>query len=280
MITHPKYSIVIATHVHRYEKYFKNLMNSISRMRPDVDKIIFVNGQHKEDFNQEYRKEIMRFCSMCPRTYVIMSPIVRGCSFMWNTAINFTDSDYILNVGDDVSINDGFFEEYESALVERRKNGDCSFRINTWGFAHFSIFRQDLFEVGYFDERLLGFGEEDGDWWWRYETIKKKELPVVFLNNIVHLCDNSPTNSKNMRVEKVTGWNKYSLFNIEWLWSNKYEEMKDPSDIDPSRPAHSGFTPMGPYTNHKANPVRMRVGAVNPDFYPAERWYREQINKV
>ncbi len=279
-MTIPSYSIAISTHVYRFEKYFKPLMNAISRMRPDVDKVIFVNGQHKKEFNQQYRKEIMHFCSLCPRTYVVMTPIVRGCSFMWNTAINFTNTDYVLNLGDDIMVNDGFFEDYENALVEKRNTGNISFRINTWGFAHFSIYRKDIYDVGYFDERLLGFGEEDGDWWWRFETTKKKVLPVVYLDKIVHLCDASPTNSEHMRVEKATGWNKYSMFNQEWLWNYKYEEMSDPSTDDPNRPSHSGYTDMGPYTHHKKFPVRLRIGAETPNYYPAEKWYRDNIDKV
>ena len=70
------------------------------------------------------------------------------------------------------------------------------------------------------------------------------------------------------------------MFNQEWLWNYKYEEMSDPSTDDPNRPSHSGYTDMGPYTHHKKFPVRLRIGAETPNYYPAEKWYRDNIDKV
>ena len=37
-MSNPTYSITITTFVHRLEKYYKPLMNSLSRMRPNIDK--------------------------------------------------------------------------------------------------------------------------------------------------------------------------------------------------------------------------------------------------
>lgn len=260
----PTYSIAITTFVHRFDKYFKPLMNSISRMRPDLDKIVFVNGQHKKEFNQDYRKEIMRFSSSCPKTYLIMSPIVRGCSYMWNTLCNHSSTDYILVLNDDLIINDGFFEQFESALKQQNAAGDESFRIN-YSFSHFCVHRKDLFDVGYFDERLLGFGEEDGDWLWRWEVAKKKSMNTLRTPLIVNCVDNSESNSENM----VKSNGKYSAFNAKWIFSNKYDA--DAKTIDPERP--SAVSMYG-------RPIQMYKDAHTPNFYPAEKWYRENIDTV
>jgi len=263
----PSYSIAISTFVYRLDKYFKPLMNTVCSMRPDIDKVIFVNGQHKKDFDQEYRKEIMRFCSYCPRTYLIMSPIVRGCSFMWNTCFNFTNTDYILNLNDDVALGQGFFDDYESMLRTTRQNGgDESFRIN-YSFSHFSVSRKDLFDVGYFDERLLGFGEEDGDWLWRWEVAKKRPLKCYMTNKIHNYIDMASTNAENM-VKHNEGGGKYSAFNRNLILDKIYEF---PSTPDPSRPTHDGLY---------GRPAQMRVGSETPQYYPAEKWYRDNINKV
>jgi hypothetical protein len=262
----PTYSIAVTTFVHRLDKYYKPLMNSLSRMRPDIDKVVFVNGQHKKPFDQDYRREIMRFSSLCPKTYLVMSPIVRGCSFMWNTLANFTDSDYILVLNDDLVLHEGFFDEFESILSHNRGMGDESFYLN-YSFSHYCLFRQDLFKYGYFDERLLGFGEEDGDWQWRVEVAKSSPLRCYRSNLITNCVDMAATNSENMQ-KHSGGGGKYAAFNLDFIVNTKYEF---PQQADPSRPVHSG---------RYGRPAQMRVGAETPMYYPAEKWYRDNINKV
>jgi hypothetical protein len=261
----PTYSIVITTFVYRLETYYKPLMNAICRMRPDIDKVVFVNGQHKKEFDQGYRREIMRFSSLCPKTYLVMSPIMRGCSFMWNTGFNFTNSEYILTLSDDIMVTDGFFDHYEAMLRDRAEKGHESFRVN-YSFAHFSIYRPDLFDVGYFDERLLGFGEEDGDWLWRYEAKRGRTMPIYQTNALLHACDRASTNSENMVGHSGS---KYSRFNREWMFGCKYDH--ESKSIDPSRPHPSGMF---------SRPLQMYPNAVNLDLYPAEKWYRDNIHKV
>jgi hypothetical protein len=260
------YSIAITTFVHRLEKYYKPLMNSISYMRPDIDKVVFVNGQHKKDFDQDYRKEIMRFSSLCPRTYLLMSPIVRGCSFMWNTMFNFTNTNYILTINDDVIINPGFFDDFESMLHENSELGHESFRIN-YCFSHFCVYRQDLFDVGYFDERLLGFGEEDGDWLWRWEVAKQRSMRCYHSSKIINCVDNASTNGENM-VKHDLGGGKYSAFNRRMLFEQMYEF---PAIPDPTRPTHTGMF---------GCIAQMREENKTPNHYPVEKFYRDRINEV
>jgi len=257
------YSVTIQTFVHRFDNYFKPLLSSICKMRPDVDKVIFVNGQHKKDFDQTYRKDIMKFAADCPRTYLIMSPIVRGCSYMWNTCFNHTSTSYCLNLNDDVTLLDGFFDDYEAMLSHNKTLGDEAFRIN-YSFSHYSMYREDLFDVGYFDERLLGFGEEDGDWVWRWEVAKKRQMRVYGSNHIINHIDGAETNSENM--VKING--KYSKFNADWIFNNKYQPD---APIDPNK--SSAISLYG-------RPIQMRDGASTPTYYAAEKWYRDNINRV
>jgi len=262
------YSVTIQTFVHRFDTYFKPLMSSICKMRPDVDKIIFVNGQHKKDFDQTYRTDIMKFAADCPRTYLIMSPIVRGCSYMWNTCFNHTNTPYCLNLNDDVTLLDGFFDEYEQMLAHNSKLKDESFRIN-FSFSHYSLYRQDLFDVGYFDERLISFGEEDGDWMWRWEVAKKRTMRVYGTNRIVnHYDDQTSASTHAENMIKLDKGSKYPKFNTEWIFKNKYQ-ADDPSN--PNKP--SAISMYG-------RPIQMRDGAYTPTYYPAEKWYRDNIDKV
>lgn len=257
------YSITIQTFVHRFNEYFKPLMSSICKMRPDVCKVIFVNGQHKKDFDQKYRQDILKFAADCPNTYLIMSPIVRGCSYMWNTCFNHTNTPYCLNLNDDITLLDNFFYDYEKVIQHNSILGDESFRIN-YSFSHFSMFRNDLFDVGYFDERLLGFGEEDGDWLWQWEVKKQKKMRVYSIKNIIRHTDLKETNSENM----VKYYAKYSMFNTDWIFKHKYQ-LNVP--LDPNKP-----TAISTYDKE----VQMRNDASNLIYYPAEKWYRDNISKV
>lgn len=260
----PSYSIGVTTFVHRFDKYFKPLMTSISKMRPDIDKVVFVNGQHKKDFDQGFRKDIMEFSSTLPRTYLIMSPIVRGCSHMWNTISNHTSSDYILMLNDDVLILDGFFDRLEQVLGVLSGGNEQSFRING-SFSHFCLYRKDLFDVGYFDERLIAFGEEDGDWLWRWEVSKKRGMIQMVTHLIHNYIDQADTNSENM----TKNGGKYPRFNTDWIFKNKYDCQS--TELDPSKPAA---------VSTYGKLIQMRDNAFTPNFYPAEKWYRDMIDSV
>jgi hypothetical protein len=252
------YSIAIQTFVYRYHTYFKSLLAELDRQAPQVTKIVFVNGQHKEPFDQSYRADILRYISGFPNTYPIVSPIVRGCSFMWNTCFNFTDTTFILNMNDDLTVRDGFISEYEAMLSETPQE---TFTIG--GFSAASICRNDLFDIGYFDERLLGFGEEDGDWVWRWIAKRGRHIRQFQTGALVNHSHAEATDSKNMRRHL----DKYSAFNREWLFANKYE--MSPNVIQADAPLHAGMFDA---------PAQLRVGGGTPDYYPAEQWYRQNVH--
>jgi hypothetical protein len=257
------YSIAIQTFVHRFDKYFKPLMKTLSDMRPDVDKVVFVNAQHKTGLDPKYRKDILQFASECPRTYLIMTPMVRGLAYMWNMCFNHTNTPYVVNFNDDITVLDGFFDHYEKMLEYQASAGHESFRING-SFSHFSVYRDDLFKVGYFDERLLGFGEEDGDWLWRWEVANGRTMRVFGTDRLVNHIDSASTNSENM--VKYEG--KYSKFNSDWIFSNKYQP-------DVPLVSHKPYA-----TSLYGRPIQMRDGASTPNFYPTEKFYRDNIHRV
>jgi hypothetical protein len=254
------YSIAIQTFVYRCEAHFKPLLAELDRQAPTVAKVVFVNGQHGEPFDQAYRSDILGYVARFPNVYPIMSPIVRGCAFMWNTCCNFTDTPVILNLNDDVTVHDGFIPEYETLLAHLP---DETFTLG--GFSSASIRRQDLFDVGYFDERLLGFGEEDGDWVWRWIAKRGRDIRQVHTAKLTNHSHPAPTDSKNMRKHL----DKYSAFNREWLFANKYE-LAPQTGVN-AGPLHAGMFDA---------PARLRPGGETPHYYPAERWYRDNIHRL
>ena len=261
----PSYSITIQTYQYLFDSYFKALLANAHRQRPNIEKVIFVNGQHNQQFDENYRKGMTQYVSNFPNTFLVMSPFMRGCSFMWNTSINYTSNDYTLVLSDDISFTDGFFDDFEKILEHNHNLGDESFRINThWG--HFCIYRKDVTDknrVGYFDERLIGFGEEDGDWMWRFQRKFNRHMRNFGTPKLLSNTDNDCQPGKNTRTHSGT---KYSAYNKEFQFGQKM-------DIDPNGTNNA----CGVYGN---SPQKMREGMDTPDMYPGETWFRNNIDKL
>jgi predicted glycosyltransferase involved in capsule biosynthesis len=82
-------------------------------------------------------------------------------------------------------------------------------------FSHFIVNKKVIDLIGYFDERLLGFGEEDGDITYRLlkNGINVNNIMVDGLVNIV----------SNVRHDSVVpGIGKYSKFNRDFIYNQKY----------------------------------------------------------
>ena len=268
-MTIPSYSIAIQTYQYRFDSYFKGLLANVHRQRPNVEKVIFVNGQNKEPFNENYRKEMLQYATNFPNTFLVMSPFMRGCSFMWNTSVNYTSNDYTLVLGDDILFTDGFFNDFEAILEHNHTMGDESFRINShWG--HFCIYRKDMTDknrVGYFDERLIGFGEEDGDWMWRFQNRFNRHMRNFHTPKLLWSCDTSCQPGRNTKPLKIDGKDtKYSAYNSAFQFGQKME-------LDPNGTNNA----CGAYAN---SPQKLREGMDTPDMYPGETWFRNNIDKL
>ena len=74
-------------------------------------------------------------------------------------------------------------------------------------------------EVGFFDERLLGLGEEDGDFFWRYHEKFNREIP----NLDIGLIDNIHSDVTDDGYLK--GIRTASKFNREFIKKQKYKDI-------------------------------------------------------
>jgi hypothetical protein len=83
-------------------------------------------------------------------------------------------------------------------------------------FSHFIVNKTFMNEIGYFDEKLLGFGWEDSDFCMRYYEKTGNVIGVIETTAIKNL--NSIIKHKNIR----NVWDKYSLINREY-YEKKYE---------------------------------------------------------
>lgn len=197
---------------------FKDLIKSIKKFYPDIEILVAINGENEENVDDNYRREILSFISSQKNVIPIMFTEFRSLSKLWNNLVIFSKTNYNLILNDDLYFNNNRIIE----LIQEKINNDNNiglFTING-GWSHFVISKVELDELGYFDERLLAIGEEDGDMTWRYIQKYNKNIPVLYINNIRNLaCDYNiaPTNM-------VTYVDNKPKFNSTFIKNFKYKK--------------------------------------------------------
>lgn len=211
-------TIGITTFADRFEKYFKPLLKRIREFNKHTEIIIAVNGEHNQAFSEEYRQKILAFLSSQPNTFPIMFPVFRGVSKLWNSIIVHATNDYILLLNDDIMISSpNFVKDIKKHIV---LNNYRSFTINK-SWSHFLISRKEIDYLGYFDERLLGIGEEDGDISWRYFHEYRRRLTNYKIKYFDNFAEETVNSYKPINIECHSG-TKYSRFNRNFI-QQKYE---------------------------------------------------------
>lgn len=244
------FSVGITTFKYRFEKYFVPLMEKIKSVAPDMEVIVAINGEHKVPLDEEYRSKILRYLSEKQNVIPIMFPCFRGLAKLWNHILITSTNDFVLILNDDIEINnEHFFKDLISLLI---RNKFRSFKLNnTW--SHVLLNKWEVDQMGYFDERLLGIGEEDHDFEWRYGKHFGREFVNLEFPGIIAYWDPSsaPVNIK------TGSFNKYSLFNNNFIFE-KYR-------IDEGQGEIHGTWP------EKRLPV---LDNLNP--YPYEIFYKQR----
>ncbi len=211
-----QYSIGIVTYNKRFHQFFKPLLTQI-RKGFQGNIIVCINGIYKENFDQNYRHEMLNFLSGFENVYPVFFPEFRGLSKLWNTCLINSPDESILLLNDDVSIQDNFWNELNAAI---RQNRGQSFKINK-SWSHLYLNRKEVADCGWFDERLLSIGWEDNDFEARYYLKFGKTFPhIIGFTGINNLSD--PYNV--LKNQKITEW-KYSLFN-QTFFRRKFDFCK------------------------------------------------------
>jgi glycosyltransferase involved in cell wall biosynthesis len=217
------YSIVITTFDKRFEKWLKPLVLSIKQLRPNIEVILMVNGRANESFNEAFRADILNFASQNPNTFVNMFTSFQSLAKLWNRGILTASSEHCLVLNDDLTIptdlgsGQSIFDQLDG-LVQTHD----TFRLNG-SFSHYVMSKKELMEVGFFDERLLGIGEEDGDFYWRYYQHYQKEIPSLDVTGILQpqLEDGVLVQESDDGFKK--GVRHYSQFNRNFIKNEKYQ---------------------------------------------------------
>ena len=213
--TNQPYTICITTFNQRFESLQK-LIKSI-RAGSDVPILVSINGNVNALLDEEYRQKSLIFFSQYKNVYPIFFTEMRGLAKMFNTLIIHSSTENILMLNDDLEITDvQFFLDLEKAF--EYNNDICKLQTEWYGsFSHF-IFKKSYIinEIGFFDERLLGFGEEDGDITFKYIQKTNKEIPCYTVRGLIHY-------HSDIRHDIKPGVGKYSFYNRNFMFNEKYK---------------------------------------------------------
>lgn len=187
-------SIGITTFKRRLESVEK-MIDFIKLCDKDIVINLAINGEVNEEFDENYRQGILNLCKKYNNIFPFFCQEFRSLAKLWNNLVIFSKTEYNLILNDDLVFNqDQNFVEIVKQIINQNSNIGL-FTING-SFSHFVITKKQLDDVGYFDERFLLHGEEDGDFVYRF--IEKYgnyhpsiNLPIVA--NLHQTGENDPT---------------------------------------------------------------------------------------
>jgi len=207
------YSIGITTFKRR-QRLLRNLVSSIRRYtnRPIL---ITVNSDYKTPLDPEYVKQMLAFCSGFDNVLPTFFPAFSSLAKMWNTLIVNAATPSVLILNDDILLDDDVFaaipEEKELLLL----NG---------GWSHFLISKRMARSLNFFDERLLAYGEEDGDMTWKYINLYGESPPTFAVAGIRNLGEGYRNNTSRLALLDIGGQVFRPAFNREFLFKQMYEK--------------------------------------------------------
>lgn len=197
-------AIVISTFQDRFFTYCLPLVQQI-RSISNLPIFLVVNGKFdKVDKTDEYSDFLREVCSYS-RVFPICFNSLNGWASLLNTGIRHSDSQNLLIMNDDILIDSRLFNDDMRFVLGHVGHENLITINNSW--SHFIITRQCIRDVGFFDERYLGIGEEDGDYFRRYSRHYGKFPMNENLGCFVSINDPS----SDISLSKGIG--KYSLFN-------------------------------------------------------------------
>jgi hypothetical protein len=200
------------------KRFFSSALPLIQQLRDagiDYPIIVVINGNldgnHNQDLRQKFISELAKFTNLG----IVTNFQFCGISRHWNLGIQLLGTEAVACFSDDLVVSRHFKNELESVFEAVKVAG----LVTIEGFASFVITRELIDEIGWFDERFLGFGEEDGDYVWRYIKKFRKDPPRFKSFSLIH-------QNLQSRGDEVAGISKYSLFNLAWR-KTKYVENSE-----------------------------------------------------
>lgn len=201
---HPEISIVISTFQDRFETYALPLIRSI-RSVSNWPITLIINGNLDSLIDTEKLKNFLNNVSDFSQIYPVTFQSFQGCAKMWNTGILNSDTEIVLILNDDVTVvSDNFVSDVSKAVNSLSETNILTFN-SSW--SHFLINKTAVKDYGWFDEYLLGIGNEDGEYAERYTRLTGNYIPTLGVSTFINISDSSRDQSV------ASNESKYSLFN-------------------------------------------------------------------
>jgi hypothetical protein len=234
--------------------FVESLVKTIRELGVENNIYLCINGEKDSLFNEEYRKNMLSLCLSHPNVYPIFFVETRGLSKMWNTLIVHSTKENVLILNDDINlVNDNMFN-----VVSEHIDGPEYYGLSKINdtFSYFVVNKTLIDDLGYFDERLIGFGEEDGDITYRMISKKGKDVYRLYAQGVYNIIS-------DIRHEHIKpGVGKYSWFNRDFTFNKKYNCQN----------ANSGISGM----------FGVVCDPILPDenLYPYEKFFKENKEKL
>jgi len=227
------FTIGIVTYIARYDSYFKKLIHQLSVLFPNAEIIVMVNGYYDEKAQTEYLKKVQNQLQSLLNVSYFVEEKPTGLSKLWNTLLIKAKHPLVFIFNDDISISPSLKEE----LQAMRTDTICLLN-NSW--SHFLYNKATLRQVGWFDERFTGIGNEDQDYEFRLANAGVK-LDIIYCNKIkneVDLPSDYSYGKDMLTVNKKYSASNETHFKNKWttypteqkntIYSKKFDMWFDP----------------------------------------------------
>lgn len=233
----PVSGIVITTFEARQFAYCLPLVEAIRAADAASPVVVVINGNPGSRVNLAERARFVAELSKFHGVFPVSLREMTGLARMWNLGIQVAACDTCVVLNDDLIAEPRLLLPDLRRLVGQAAQSGVAIGNGSW--SHFAITRQCIESVGWFDERLLGFGEEDGDYSWRYRRLRGAYPPSVRLDGLANVV--SP-----IRQDLARGSGKYSLANPVFI-SLKYRFLPGQVGIELEPPPEAKLPDMADY---------------------------------
>lgn len=210
---------------------FKNRLADISKqidqirsIDKNIEIILAITNNYGIKMDEEYRKNILKLCIKYDKIYPLMFPRYTGLAKMWNNIIIHSSTTHTLILNDDLDIANPMLFNNLRIKIQKEE----IIRINMT-FGHFIVSKECAHEVGYFDERLIAYGEEDGDFIKRYENFYEKPILNIQQTGLINRSKNRFSDSYDTGMDchkDDWGGNKPTV-NVEVINLKNSEDWKN-----------------------------------------------------
>ncbi len=221
-----QYSIGVVTYHARFETYFKPLIKRLAQIFPDKEIICVLNGHPDKTLQIKYLRNAVLFLRSFKNVRYLTYDSNQSLSKCWNQVVILSPTQKVLILNDDTEVSELFRTELEAHI----QNNELFTLNRSW--SHFVISKKIIKKIGWFEERLPGIGQEDGDYTYRMamQNIEMKNVDCAGLRNFVAAQENP-------------GWIEISPLVQGTRYANINREFFDTKWITPlNSPAVSNFT--------------------------------------